>query len=144
MPMEGTHLMDYQDSLIQLRSENGDMNGVGGDTGMSEGREVRIKTDVQMLFICALIGPLVHRFEKVQIGGTTGHFLVVLVELFAMVTNSMEGAATSPGLFTLEQIIDFIHHVRGQISKEPDTSSRLALALKGMRPWLQERLGGIV
>ncbi|KAG0043526.1 Mediator of RNA polymerase II transcription subunit 23 [Gryganskiella cystojenkinii] len=102
-----------------------------------------IRTDVQLLFICALIGPLVHRFEKLQIGGTTGYFLVVLVELFAMITDQLEVAAT-PGLCTFEQVIDFIHHVRAQIPKDPDTSARLALVLKGMRPWIQGRLGSIV
>jgi len=66
-----------------------------------------IRTDVQVLFICGLIGPLVHRFEKLQIGGTTGYFLVVLVELLCIISSQLEVGAT-PGLSTFEQIIDFM------------------------------------
>ncbi|KAF9163280.1 Mediator of RNA polymerase II transcription subunit 23 [Actinomortierella ambigua] len=122
-----------------------------------------IKTDVQLLFVCALVGPLLHRFEKVQIGGTTGHFLVVLVELLAAVTTGKlcelaaaaaaastttsggeggEGGGES-GLETFDRIVDFLHHVRSQIPKDPDTTARLALAMAGMSPWLRGRIASI-
>ncbi|KAG0230823.1 Mediator of RNA polymerase II transcription subunit 23 [Actinomortierella wolfii] len=111
-----------------------------------------IHTDVQLLFICALVGPLLHRFEKVQIGGTTGHFLVVLVELLAFVTtgklselaaSASAGGGGTGGLETLDRVIDFLHHVRSQIPKDPDTSARLALVMAGMHPWLRGRIASI-
>ncbi|KAG0085283.1 Mediator of RNA polymerase II transcription subunit 23 [Podila epicladia] len=124
-PPTGSSLLNYSNSIIKLnnkfdplrddsissihREPSGDDN-VGEITDDSE--DIRkpnqsLRTDVQLLFICALIGPLVHRFEKVQIGGTSGQFLVVLVELTAMVTDQME-AASRPGLCTLEHVIDFM------------------------------------
>ncbi|KAG0212470.1 hypothetical protein BGX33_003615 [Mortierella sp. NVP41] len=170
-PPEGSSLLNYNNKLIRINNqydslrdeeieaheeedeEDGGENGVGGAGGISAVKDPNrpkrlvknksIRTDTQLLFICALIGPLTHRFEKVQVGGTTGHFFVVLVELFTMVTDMIEVAA-APGLCTLERVIDFIHHVRAHIPKDPDTSARLALLLKGMRPWLQGRLGSIV
>ncbi|KAF9207535.1 Mediator of RNA polymerase II transcription subunit 23 [Haplosporangium sp. Z 27] len=143
---EKESLLNYQDGQIRL---NGQQDYIYGDNNMmvdganGQKQSQGIRTDVQLLFICALIGPLVHRFEKVQIGGSTGHFLVVLVELVARVTNSMEIAAR-PGLYTIERVIDFIHHVRVSIPKDPDTSNELAQVLKKMRPWLYGRLGSIV
>ncbi|CAO3565425.1 unnamed protein product [Mortierella alpina] len=159
----GSTLSNYDNKLIRFQHDHDprrdegveDMEGVAqeeinesnGDGApemkKSAMKDYSVRTDVQLLLICAIIGPLVHWFEKVQIGGTTGHFLVVLVELLAMVTDRME-AASRPGLCTLEQVIDFIHHVRTHIPKDPDTSARLALTLKGMRPWLHGRLGSIV
>ncbi|KAF9921454.1 Mediator of RNA polymerase II transcription subunit 23 [Linnemannia zychae] len=164
---EGSNLQNYSSRFIRI---NGQQNGLQDEEVEEQNNQENVETgengvemtmakdsnmpkkmvksgnirsDTQMLFICALIGPLTHRFEKVQIGGTTGHFFVVLVELFTMVTNNIEVAA-APGLCTLERIIDFIHHIRAHIPKDPDTSARLALVLKGMRPWLQGRLGSIV
>ncbi|KAK3840300.1 MAG: mediator complex subunit 23-domain-containing protein [Linnemannia elongata] len=168
-PPEGSSLLNYNNKLIRINShydslrdeeiEEGLHENEGDETGENRAataapvtdpnvpkkmvKNRSIRTDTQLLFICALIGPLTHRFEKVQIGGTTGHFFVVLVELFTMVTDMIEVAA-APGLCTLERVIDFIHHVRAHIPKDPDTSARLALLLKGMRPWLQGRLGSIV
>lgn len=124
---EGSSLSNYDNKLIRFHHEHDarraegveDMEGIEqedisantGD-GTSERKKTTtkdnsVRTDVQLLYICAMIGPLVHRFEKVQIGGTTGHFLVVLVELLAMVSDRME-AASRPGLCTLEQVIDFM------------------------------------
>ncbi|KAF9935465.1 Mediator of RNA polymerase II transcription subunit 23 [Mortierella alpina] len=124
---KGSTLSNYDNKLIRFHHEHDprrddgveDMEGVvqedfgesNGD-GISEMKKTTtkdnsVRTDVQLLFICAMIGPLVHRFEKVQIGGTTGHFLVVLVELLAMVSDRIE-AASRPGLCTLEQVIDFM------------------------------------
>ncbi|KAF9976367.1 Mediator of RNA polymerase II transcription subunit 23 [Actinomortierella ambigua] len=145
------------------------MEGVQGPTGVASTSLPPIKTDVQLLFICALVGPLMHRFEKVQIGGTTGHFLVVLVELLAAVATGKLGelaasvAATASsaaasggggvgggasgggagGLETFDRIIDFLHHVRSQIPKDPDTSARLALVMASMSPWLRGRIASI-
>jgi hypothetical protein len=76
-------------------------------SGTAMKKNQSIRTDVQLLFICAMIGPTVHRFEKVQIEGSTGHFLVMLVELLAMVTDTIQAAA-QPGLSTLEEVIDFM------------------------------------
>ncbi|KAF9173284.1 Mediator of RNA polymerase II transcription subunit 23 [Mortierella sp. AD011] len=141
----GSSLLNYQDGQIRLNGQQDNMNGDGmivdGVNGQEQNQSIR--TDVQLLFICSLIGPLVHRFEKVQVGGTIGHFLVVLLELTAKVTNSIEVAAR-PGLCTIEQVLDFIHHVRVHIPKDPDTSNELAQILKKMRPWLHGRLGNIV
>ncbi|KAG0207246.1 hypothetical protein BGX28_001465 [Mortierella sp. GBA30] len=122
----GSSLSNYDHKLIRFNSqydplrdeyfEDGESNdghaqsdrhGISGSSGMRK-KNTSIRTDVQLLFICAMIGPLVHRFEKVQIGGTTGDFLVVLVELLAMVSDRME-AASQPGLCTLEQVIDFMY-----------------------------------
>ncbi|KAG0370098.1 Mediator of RNA polymerase II transcription subunit 23 [Gamsiella multidivaricata] len=119
-PPTGSSLANYGDGLIRFNSQHDSLrnegtldaqqeNGINplenGQVKMKKNQSVR--TDVQLLFICALIGPLVHRFEKVQIGGATGHFLVVLVELLALVVTSMDAAAR-PGLSTLEQVIDFM------------------------------------
>ncbi|KAF8940828.1 Mediator of RNA polymerase II transcription subunit 23 [Dissophora ornata] len=123
-PPTGSSLLNYKNSLIRfnnqhenLRDESVEDVPLHSDGNMTETtaangnfnmkKNQSIRTDVQLLFICALIGPLVHRFEKVQIGGSTGHILVVLVELLAMVTGSLEIAAR-PGLHTLEQAIDFV------------------------------------
>ncbi|KAK3821090.1 MAG: mediator complex subunit 23-domain-containing protein [Benniella sp.] len=153
-PPTGSSLSNYKDSLIRFNNqydslrddmiEDTTFSTLSMDTsGTAMKKNQSIRTDVQLLFICAMIGPTVHRFEKVQIEGSTGHFLVMLVELLAMVTDTIQAAA-QPGLSTLEEVIDFIHHVRAHIPKDADSSARLALALKGMRPWLQGRLGNIV
>ncbi|KAF9915309.1 Mediator of RNA polymerase II transcription subunit 23 [Lobosporangium transversale] len=133
-------LSNYKDVLIRKAAAPAD----GGEdiVGANETNRT-ICTDVQLLFICALVGPLLHRVEKVQIEGSTNHFLVVLLELIATVTNSMKVAAR-PGLATLEQVIDFIYHVRAHIPKDPEVNAELALALKKMHPWLQARLSRIL
>ncbi|KAI1321288.1 Mediator of RNA polymerase II transcription subunit 23 [Mortierella claussenii] len=154
-PPAGSSLSNYSDSLIRRRhsskgnlddvdmtSSNNESNGVAEATTRPH-RNLGIRTDVQLLFICAMIGPLVHRLEKVQVGGSTSHILVVLVELVATVTNTMEAAAR-PGLSTLEQVLDFIHHLRAQLPRDSDTSAELSVILKKMRPWIQARLGSIV
>ncbi|KAG0328977.1 Mediator of RNA polymerase II transcription subunit 23 [Dissophora globulifera] len=153
-PPTGSSLANYKDSLIRI---NGQYDSLRDDTvedvplesdghapaAIGQKKNQSIRTDVQLLFICALVGPLIHRFEKVQIGGTTGHLVVVLLELLSMVTNMAE-VASRPGLWTIEQAIDFIHHVRAYIPKDPESGAQLALVLKGMRPWLQGRLGSVV
>jgi hypothetical protein len=130
-PPEGSSLLNYNNKLVHINShydslrdeeieeqheEEGEEAGENGgataavtdpSTPKRMVKNKSIRTDTQLLFICALIGPLTHRFEKVQIGGTTGHFFVVLVELFTMVTDMIEVAAT-PGLCTLERVIDFM------------------------------------
>lgn len=157
-PPTGSSLLNYNNSIIKFNNkfdplrddsvsaihrEPGEDDSASEITENIKKLDQSLRTDVQLLFVCALVGPLVHRFEKVQIGGTSGQFLVVLVELTAMVTDQME-AASRPGLCTLEHVIDFIHHVRAHIAKDPDTSARLALVLTGMRPWLFGRLGSII
>lgn len=160
-PPTGSSLLNYQDSLIRFNNQYDSLRdemieddsvppsieipaaAAGGTSGKTMKKNQSIRTDIQLLFICALIGPTVHRFEKVQFEGSTGHFLVILVELLAMVTDTMEAAA-QPGLSTIEEAIDFIHHVRANIPKDQDSSTRLAAVLKGMRPWLQGRLGNII
>jgi hypothetical protein len=123
-PPTGSSLLNYNNSIIKFNNkfdplrddsisaahrEPGEDDSVSESTGEGENIKLNqsLRTDVQLLFICALVGPLVHRFEKVQIGGTSGQFLVVLVELTAMVTDQME-AASRPGLCTLEHIVDFM------------------------------------
>ncbi|KAF9982144.1 Mediator of RNA polymerase II transcription subunit 23 [Modicella reniformis] len=122
-PPTGSSLSNYKDTLIRFNnhydnmrdeiiedvspSSSMGMQGLSGNPVKMMKKNQSIRTDVQLLFICALVGPMVHRFEKVQIGGSTGHFLVVLVELLAMVTDTIEAAAR-PGLSTLEQVIDFM------------------------------------
>ncbi|KAF9432905.1 Mediator of RNA polymerase II transcription subunit 23 [Entomortierella beljakovae] len=141
----GNGLLNYQDGLIQLDSKRNGANGNGMnvDGQYDQTQYQGIHTDVQLLFICSMIGPLVHRFEKVQMGGSTGQFLALLVELVAKVTNQYDAAAR-PGLSTIEQVLDFIHHVHASIPKDNDTSNELAETLQKMRPWLQGRLANIV
>ncbi|KAF9195517.1 Mediator of RNA polymerase II transcription subunit 23 [Haplosporangium sp. Z 767] len=116
-PPTGSSLSNYDNGLIRLKDQADPHQGATGHAtdimeetlsgSVNMQKDYNIRSDVQLLFICALIGPLVHRFEKVQVGGTTGHFLVVLVELFAMVTERLE-VASQPGLCTLEEVIDFM------------------------------------
>ncbi|KAG0334491.1 Mediator of RNA polymerase II transcription subunit 23, partial [Podila humilis] len=124
-PPAGSSLMNYDDTIIKFNSQHDPLRDetvdvVHGEAGQeNDGKPIledeemikkldqSLRTDVQLLFVCALVGPLVHRFEKLQIGGSSGQFLVVLLELLAMVTDQME-AASQPGLCTLENIIDFM------------------------------------
>ncbi|KAG0220531.1 Mediator of RNA polymerase II transcription subunit 23 [Mortierella sp. GBA43] len=124
-PPTGSSLLNYQDSLIRFNNQYDSLRdemieddsvppsieipaaAAGGTSGKTMKKNQSIRTDIQLLFICALIGPTVHRFEKVQFEGSTGHFLVILVELLAMVTDTMEAAA-QPGLSTIEEAIDFM------------------------------------
>ncbi|KAG0162281.1 hypothetical protein DFQ29_004295, partial [Apophysomyces sp. BC1021] len=48
----------------------------------------KMETDVQLLYICALIGPALHRIEKLEI--TDADFLIELMHMVKQVTTHMD------------------------------------------------------
>ncbi|KAI9313693.1 mediator complex subunit 23-domain-containing protein [Dichotomocladium elegans] len=99
----------------------------------------KLKTDVQLLYVCFLLGPALHRIEKLDNNNTDAEFLIELMHMVKHVTTLMdmkEGWSTQ----ALEQVFDFLHHIRARFSKSSDLASQLRDIIKSMNPPVNQRL----
>ncbi|OAD66437.1 hypothetical protein PHYBLDRAFT_160615 [Phycomyces blakesleeanus NRRL 1555(-)] len=97
----------------------------------------KLGTDVQLLYICALIGPALHRIEKLE--NTDADFLVELMHMVEQVTARMDmkdGWSTQ----ALEQVFDFLHHIRTRFVKSAELTSQIRDIIKAMPPPTSQRL----
>ncbi|KAI9013358.1 mediator complex subunit 23-domain-containing protein [Phycomyces nitens] len=97
----------------------------------------KLRTDVQLLYICALIGPALHRIEKLE--NSDADFLIELMHMVEQVTTSMDmkdGWSTQ----ALEQVFDFLHHIRTRFVKSAELTSQIRDIIKIMPPPTSQRL----
>ncbi|OBZ83488.1 Mediator of RNA polymerase II transcription subunit 23 [Choanephora cucurbitarum] len=97
----------------------------------------QVKTDVQLLYMCFLIGPALHRIEKLDCGDAD--FLIELMYMVKQVTTFMElrdGWTTQ----ALEQVYDFLYHIRTRFVKSNELASQLKDIIKSMNPPISQRL----
>ncbi|KAI7862073.1 mediator complex subunit 23-domain-containing protein [Spinellus fusiger] len=101
----------------------------------------KLQTDVQLLYICAFIGPTLHRIEKLD--STESEFLVELMHMVKQVTTRMDmkdGWSTQ----ALEQVFDFLHHIRARFVKSTEITSQIRDIIKSMTLPTSHRLSRLV
>ncbi|KAI8352505.1 mediator complex subunit 23-domain-containing protein [Blakeslea trispora] len=97
----------------------------------------QVKTDVQLLYMCFLIGPALHRIEKLDCGDAD--FLIELMHMVKQVTTLMDlrdGWTTQ----ALEQVYDFLYHIRTRFVKSNELASQLKDIIKSMNSPISQRL----
>ncbi|KAI9492493.1 mediator complex subunit 23-domain-containing protein [Zychaea mexicana] len=98
-----------------------------------------LKTDVQLLYVCFLLGPALHRIEKLDNNNTDAEFLIELMHMVKQITMLMDmkdGWSTQ----ALEQTFDFLHHIRAGFVKSPELASQLREIIKSMNAPISQRL----
>ncbi|KAI8145206.1 mediator complex subunit 23-domain-containing protein [Fennellomyces sp. T-0311] len=98
-----------------------------------------LKTDVQLLYVCFLLGPALHRIEKLDNNNTDAEFVIELMHMVKQVTTLMDmkdGWSTQ----ALEQTFDFLHHIRSRFVKSPELASQLKEIIKSMSAPISQRL----
>ncbi|GAN05157.1 hypothetical protein MAM1_0083c04626 [Mucor ambiguus] len=97
----------------------------------------QLKTDVQLLYMCFLIGPALHRIEKLD--SSDAGFLIELMHMVKQVTTSMDmkdGWTTQ----ALEQVYDFLYHIRTRFVKSNELATQLRDIIRSMNPPISQRL----
>ncbi|KAI8972683.1 hypothetical protein BDB01DRAFT_845071 [Pilobolus umbonatus] len=100
-----------------------------------------IKTDVQLLYVCFLIGPAIHRIEKLDT--IDAGFLIELMHMVKQVTQLIDmkdGWSTQ----ALEQVYDFLYHIRSRFLKSPELTLQIKEIIKSMNPPISQRLMRLV
>ncbi|CAO3590219.1 unnamed protein product [Absidia cylindrospora] len=97
----------------------------------------KLRTDVQLLYVCFLLGPALHRIEKLET--TDAEFMIELMNVVKQVTAHMD---MKDGWVTqaLEQVFDFLHHIRARFVKSPELTIQLRNIIKSMNPPISQRL----
>ncbi|CAG8583738.1 10890_t:CDS:10 [Ambispora gerdemannii] len=104
-----------------------------------------IRTDTQILYLCALLGPVLYRMDKAPI--TLKEFLLNILHLLHHVTSSnmrVEDITTGQSTLALEQIYDFLHHVKPLIASDHQVMLRIQNIVRLMKPSIQNRLCGFM
>ncbi|CEI94172.1 hypothetical protein RMCBS344292_08393 [Rhizopus microsporus] len=97
----------------------------------------KLLTDVQLLYVCFLIGPALHRIEKLDI--SEAGFLVELMHMVKQVTTLMDmkdGWTTQ----ALEQSFDFLYHIRTRFVKTNELAAQIREIIRSMNPPISQRL----
>ncbi|KAI7901563.1 uncharacterized protein BX663DRAFT_513291 [Cokeromyces recurvatus] len=97
----------------------------------------KLRTDVQLLYICFLLGPALHRIEKLDI--SDAGFLIELMYMVKQVTVLMDmkdGWTTQ----ALEQVYDFLYHIRTRFVKSNELASQIRDIIRSMNPPISQRL----
>jgi hypothetical protein len=118
----------------------------------------KLQTDVQLLYVCFLLGPALHRIEKLEttdaevkknlsssserkilIYSFLFKFMIELMHIVKQVTAHMD---MKDGWVTqaLEQVFDFLHHIRARFVKSPELTTQLRNIIKTMNPPISQRL----
>lgn len=101
----------------------------------------KVKTDVQLLYMCFLIGPALHRIEKLD--SSDAGFLIELMHMVKQVTTTMDmkdGWTTQ----ALEQVYDFLYHIRTRFVKSNELATQLREIIRSMNPPISQRLVRLV
>ncbi|KAG9286669.1 hypothetical protein G9A89_012219 [Geosiphon pyriformis] len=103
-----------------------------------------ITTDIQVLYMCALVGPVLHRLDKSPL--VLKQFLLHILELLHEVTSHMRTEEITVGKSTeaLEQIYDFLNHVKPLLDSDPDFMHQIQNIVRLMKPPVQNRLCGFI
>ncbi|KAI8372734.1 mediator complex subunit 23-domain-containing protein [Radiomyces spectabilis] len=97
----------------------------------------RLRTDVQLLYICFLIGPALHRLDKLD--STDAELVVELMYMVKQVTSHMDmkdGWSTQ----ALEQVFDFLYHIRVRFVKSTELAVQLKDIIRSMKSPTSQRL----
>ncbi|CEP17288.1 hypothetical protein [Parasitella parasitica] len=97
----------------------------------------KLRTDVQLLYMCFLIGPALHRIEKLD--SSDAEFLIELMHMVKQVTTAMDmkdGWTTQ----ALEQVYDFLYHIRSRFVKSHELAAQLRDIIRSMNPPISQRL----
>ncbi|ORX51305.1 hypothetical protein DM01DRAFT_1337353 [Hesseltinella vesiculosa] len=96
-----------------------------------------LQSDVQLLYICALLGPALHRIEKLE--STDAECMIELMNMVKQVTAKMD---MKDGWVTqaLEQVFDFLYHIRARFVKSTELTSQLRTIIKTMNAPVSHRL----
>ncbi|CAG8682064.1 10472_t:CDS:2, partial [Ambispora leptoticha] len=102
-----------------------------------------IRSDTQILYLCALLGPVFYRMDKAPY---IKEFLLNILHLLHHVTSSnmrTEDITTGQSTLALEQIYDFLHHVKPLIASDHHVILRIQNIVRLMKPSIQNRLCGL-
>ncbi|KAG1151478.1 hypothetical protein G6F37_000970 [Rhizopus arrhizus] len=97
----------------------------------------KLVTDVQLLYVCFLIGPALHRIEKLD--SSEAEFLIELMHIVKQVTSLMDmkdGWTTQ----ALEQSFDFLYHIRTRFVKTNELAAQIREIIRSMNPPISQRL----
>ncbi|KAI9262582.1 hypothetical protein EDC94DRAFT_659447 [Helicostylum pulchrum] len=97
----------------------------------------KMKTDVQLLYMCFLLGPALHRIEKLDC--SDDGFLIELMYMVKQVTAAMDmkdGWTTQ----ALEQVYDFLYHIRTRFVKSAELATQLREIIRTMNAPISQRL----
>ncbi|KAI9285727.1 mediator complex subunit 23-domain-containing protein [Umbelopsis sp. AD052] len=105
-----------------------------------------LKTDVQLLYICAMLGPILHRTEKLNNTDAVHTDADILIELMHMVKQVSIRMDMKDGWTTQaqEQVFDFLHHIRAQFVKSPELAAQISDIIKSMNAPIAQRLSRLV
>lgn len=91
-----------------------------------------VKTEKQLIFVCQLIGPLLHRFNAER----TRCLLDLTIELYEMVEKVDKNAAH---LYHVDTITDFLYHIKYMFVGD-GVKTEVEKLIETLRPALQMRL----
>ncbi|KAI9481474.1 MAG: hypothetical protein EXX96DRAFT_566905 [Benjaminiella poitrasii] len=97
----------------------------------------KLRTDVQLLYMCFLLGPALHRIEKLD--SSDAGFLIELMHMVKQVTELMglkDGWTTQ----ALEQVYDFLYHIRIRFVKSNELTAQIREIIRSMDPPISQRL----
>ncbi|RCI03032.1 Mediator of RNA polymerase II transcription subunit 23 [Rhizopus stolonifer] len=97
----------------------------------------KLITDVQLLYVCFLVGPALHRIEKLD--SSEAEFLIELMYIVKQVTTEMDlkdGWTTQ----ALEQSYDFLYHIRTRFVKTNELATQIREIIRSMNPPISQRL----
>ncbi|KAM3581516.1 hypothetical protein VKS41_006346 [Umbelopsis sp. WA50703] len=105
-----------------------------------------LKTDVQLLYVCAMLGPILHRTEKLNNTDAVHTDADILIELMHMVKQVSIGMDMKDGWTTqaLEQVFDFLYHIRARFVKSPELVTQISDIIKSMNAPISHRLARLV
>ncbi|OZJ06770.1 hypothetical protein BZG36_00320 [Bifiguratus adelaidae] len=98
---------------------------------------VGLRTDVQLLYCCAMLGPILHRIEKIP--RVDAEFPAELMKVVAQVTTAMN-ISSDTSYVALEEVYDFLFHIRNHFLKSPDTVANIHQIILSMKPSIAKRL----
>ncbi|ORY00571.1 hypothetical protein K493DRAFT_335300 [Basidiobolus meristosporus CBS 931.73] len=97
----------------------------------------QVTSDTQMLYICALIGPLLSRLEK---SPTMFHQILIDVVFILQDLSSILTPPDNTSTRALEQIYDFLFHIKYQFQVDFESMAKIREVLQMCAPPIQARL----
>ncbi|CAG8602038.1 10794_t:CDS:10, partial [Acaulospora morrowiae] len=101
-----------------------------------------IRTDIQVLYLCALVGPVMHRLESNSL--VLSSYLLHIFQLLNNVTQNMRIEDSGDTTLALEQIYDFLHFIKPMLFNDPLIAASVQQMIRLMKLPIQSRLCGFL
>ncbi|RHZ74202.1 hypothetical protein Glove_227g124 [Diversispora epigaea] len=99
-----------------------------------------VKTDIQLLYLCALFGPVIHRLVTNSL--VFSEFILHIFQLLNEVTLNMRLETCGDTTVALEQVYDFLHYVKSFLLHDPVAFANVQQIIRMMKIPVQSRLCG--